>query len=45
MNPVTIMSLIFNSPDPNIIAFGGVATGIIKASEDARVTGTIKNKG
>jgi hypothetical protein len=33
------MSLIFNLPDPYTIAFGGVATGSIKARLDANTIG------
>jgi hypothetical protein len=36
---------ILTQPLPKTIAFGGVATGNIKANEAAKVAGTIKNNG
>lgn len=40
-NPVRIMSGIFRYPEPNTIAFGGVATGSINAHDAAMVAETI----
>ena len=37
--PAFIMSLIFSFPDPYTMAFGGVATGSIKARLDANTSG------
>ena len=39
-NPFLIISWIFRYPDPNTTAFGGVATGNIKAHEAATVAPT-----
>ena len=44
-NPVLIISAIFNLLVPKTIAFGGVATGNINASEAAKVAGIIKSNG
>ena len=38
-NPARIISGIVNFPDPNTMAFGGVATGSIKARLDANTSG------
>ena len=43
--PVCAMSLISIRLVPKMRAFGGVATGIIKANEQAIVAGIIKNNG
>ena len=45
IRPVFAISIIFILLVPKIIAFGGVATGSIKAKEADRVAGNIKNKG
>jgi hypothetical protein len=44
-NPARAMSFISKVPDPKTMAFGAVATGSIKAHEDAIVMGTISAKG
>ena len=43
--PILTISIILTLPLPNIIAFGGVATGIIKAQDADRVAGIINNRG
>ncbi len=45
INPVDAISLTFILFEPKIIAFGGVATGNIKAMEALRVAGNISNSG
>jgi hypothetical protein len=42
INPALIILGIVNKPDPNTIAFGGVATGSMKAQLAANVTGAAK---
>ncbi len=42
--PVFTISLTCNLPVPKIIAFGGVATGSMKASDAARVAGIMATK-
>ena len=44
-NPAFDIFGILTQPLPKTMAFGGVATGNIKANEAANVAGTIKNKG
>ena len=44
-NPARIISGIVNFPDPNTIAFGGVATGSMNAQLAARTTGIVKATG
>ena len=44
-NPAFIIVAIVNLPEPQTIAFGGVATGNIKAQLAARQTGTVKETG
>lgn len=44
-NPARIISLILICPDPNTMAFGGVATGIINAQLAAIAAGTTQTKG
>ncbi|KYC49835.1 MAG: hypothetical protein AMQ74_01361 [Candidatus Methanofastidiosum methylothiophilum] len=41
-NPTLTISIILILPDPNTIAFGGVATGIINAKDEAIAAGIIK---
>ena len=43
--PAFIIVAIVNLPDPQTIAFGGVATGNIKAQLAARQTGTVSDTG
>ena len=38
-NPIKAISAILTRPLPNIIALGGVATGIIKAQDAEKVAG------
>ena len=45
IKPVLAISIIINLPVPKIIAFGGVATGSIKAMEADRVAGSMNNSG
>src|SRR5690554_5306429 len=45
LKPALIMSLIFMWPVPNTMAFGGVATGIMKAQLAATAAGTAKRIG
>jgi len=45
ISPVRIISSILISPDPNTIAFGGVATGNIKAHDADSVAGIISSSG
>ena len=44
-NPTRTMSGILKYPLPNIIAFGGVATGSMKAQEADNAAGIISRKG
>ena len=44
-NPALTMSLISISPEPNTMAFGGVATGIIKAQLAANAAGITQASG
>ena len=43
--PVLIISLILSNPEPKTTALGGVATGSMKAHEDAIVAANIIIKG
>ncbi len=45
INPAFIIVAIVNLPDPYTIAFGGVATGSIKAQLAASTVGIAKSKG
>ena len=45
IKPVLAISIIRIRPVPNTIALGGVATGSMKANEQERVPGIIKNRG
>ena len=44
-NPIKAISAILTRPLPNIIALGGVATGIIKAQDAERVAGIMRIRG
>ena len=43
--PARIISMILNRLDPYTMAFGGVATGSIKAQLAAKTTGIVKTSG
>lgn len=45
MKPALIISPIFILPEPKTIALGGVATGIIKAKDEAIAAGIIRKSG
>ena len=45
IKPVLAISIILRRPVPNIIAFGGVATGNMKAIEADKVAGSINRRG
>ncbi len=45
MKPALTISIIFSFPEPNTTAFGGVATGNIKAKDAAMVIGITRKRG